>query len=239
MNTALGLDPSWKGLGWCAATDQGPVAAGHVSLDRTWRWSAVDAWLRQVLGPEVADLGLLRGADDPPPFLAIEKPPPVYTGGTNADGGVLNHVAGNQAYVGYGLGTLAGAIQLWWVQQGWLGYPWELEPREWRAWWSLNGGRGEKRGRAEKKARAIRLVESMRWGRFLEPFPRDGEDHAPCGDVAEAILMAVGAARHARDAPSGPKRPVTFLPPAQTPITSPPKSRRPRASTPDPRPRSR
>lgn len=210
MNSAVGIDPSWSGLGWCAATNLGPVACGHVNLDRTWRWAAVEAFHREVLAHEVADLGLMRNATDPPPFLIIERPPPVYNQGkADAAGKLSNHIVGNQAHVGYGLGLLAGAFQLWWVQRGWLGYPWEVEPRDWRTWWKIGG-----RGRGEKKLRAIRLVESMGWGRHLAPFPRDGEDYAPCGDVAESILIAVGGAQHARDAPAGPRRAVTFLPPA-------------------------
>lgn len=199
-------DLSWRGWGWCAGSEVGPFAVGHVApSDREWRWIALRDYLDGPFASSVVDLQLRRGLTDPPPRIVIEEPPGVYTG----DGG-RGRKTGNQTKVGYGLGLIAGAVHLWSVQRGdELAHPWLVEPMEWRGWWSIGG-----KGRLEKKRRAVELVRLMGWGKLLEPYPWDPDPEAAGGaqgDVAEAILLQVGSARHIAGAPAGPSRTVSPL----------------------------
>lgn len=66
----------------------------------------------------------------------------------------------------------------------------------WRPWWGIRGAR------ARAKATAIRLVRANGWGAHLEGLAETPADSPPAGDVAEAILMGVGAARHPGYAPT-------------------------------------
>lgn len=74
-----------------------------------------------------------------------------------------------------GVSMAAGACALWAARYG---EPWAVEPMTWRRWWGIAG-----KTRAEGKSAAQALVRAQGWG-----------EHSP--DVAEAILLAVGAARN-------------------------------------------
>lgn len=67
----------------------------------------------------------------------------------------------------------------------------------WRPWWGFPAN--VERSRA--KAHAIRLVRGLGWGHLLDGHDEQPVDAPPAGDVAEAILIAVGGARHPRFAP--------------------------------------
>ena len=79
-----------------------------------------------------------------------------------------------------GISLCVGAIALWSTR---FGEPWLVEPHVWRRWWGLGGV-----DRARGKAQAQALVAGKGWGQ-----------HGP--DVAEAILIGVGAAQNFRIAP--------------------------------------
>ena len=202
----LGNDAAWGGWAWCLGTVDGPLAVGHLRLaGRTWRWSALVDVLEgrvpvhrpgQVWPPHrdgqtwpmlLDELGIAHGR------VLVEHAPAVYSGRGRGR-------PGNQAATGFGLGLLAGPVLTSGCRTQ-LAYPWEVEPMEWRRWWGITGTGG----RAPAKARAIAIVRASTWGPFLSPFDDRGEDFGACGDVAEAILMTVGAARHVVDAPAGPR----------------------------------
>lgn len=204
----LANDAAWGGWGWALVDEAGPIACGHLRLStRTWRWSALarvlsgaepvhaDGGLWSLSGRTISTTSsdftwpeLLRAADR----VVVEQAPAVYSGRGRGR-------TGNQAVIGYGLGSLAGPLLTSATQCA--GYPWEVDTRTWRSWWGGSSGGG----RAEIKARAVGLVRSLGWHRCLEPFA-GGEDEGARGDVAEAILMGVGATRHLELAPRGPRR---------------------------------
>ena len=209
MILTLGCDLAWGGFGWCAGSEVGPLAVGHVAPSgREWRWIALRDYLDGPFAAAVVDLQTRRGKVDPAPRIVVEEPPSVYSGASR--GGKGGRPIGNQAKTGYGLGLIAGAVHLWSVQRGdELGYPWLVEPMEWRGWWSIGG-----KGRLEKKQRAVKLVRLMGWGALLDPYPWDPDPEAAGGaqgDVAEAICLQVGSARHIAGAPAGPARAVAPL----------------------------
>lgn len=206
MRITLGLDAAWGGLGWSLATDQGPLAVGHVKLSgSTWRWAALSAYLDDVIAPAISDGELMLAPADPPVRLIIEEPPMIYSGADRrrkANPGEKLGPAGNQTAVGYGLGRLAGALELWSVRRGGLAYPWLVDPRTWRSWWRVGG-----KGRGERKRAAVDTVRANGWARHLTPHTWTGDDGGAQGDVAEAMLLAVGGARRDSEAPAGPNRP--------------------------------
>lgn len=188
----LANDASWTGWGWALCSTSGPLAVGHVAGlgGADWRWDRLAAELGR-LELELVEAAASSGPDEPPPRVVVERAPAVYAG------------RGNQAATGLGLGQISGAILLWGTRPGRLAYPWELTPDEWRSWWLARGARRPS-GRAAWKAWAVRLVELMGWSDRLAPWAWTGEDGGARADVAEAILMGVGAARHATLAPRGP-----------------------------------
>lgn len=224
MPAVVANDAAWGGWGWCLATHEGPVACGHLALGgRTWRW---DALARVLAGddpvhapgrvwppswdgctwPELLVEAVARtGAGEHLPRVAVEQPPAIYSG---ASRGGRGGKAGNQAATGYGMGLLVGNLLRAGARPGELAYPWEVETTTWRPWWSLTA-----RDREGYKAAAIWHVRARTWGAALEPFADEGDDHGPRGDVSEAILQAVGAARHADAGPRGPARQPTHLAP--------------------------
>lgn len=191
MAVVLANDAAWGGWGWALCRESGPVAVGHLRLeDAAWRWDRLAGELAR-LDLELGEAAAILAPGDPLPRVVVERPPAVYAG------------RGNQAAVGLGLGQLGGAILLWGTRPGRLGYPWELTPDEWRAWWLARGARRPS-GRGAWKAWAVRLVEAMGWGGRLDPWPWTGDDGGARADVAEAILLGVGAARRLHLAPVGP-----------------------------------
>jgi len=188
----LANDSSWTGWGWALCSNAGPIAVGHVQGlgGRAWRWAALRDELER-LDLELTEAQALLGPGDPLPRVVVERAPKVYRG------------RGNQAATGQGIGQLGGAILLWGTRPGRLAYPWELEPGDWRPWWLEARGRRPK-GREAWKAWAVRLVETLGWGDHLAPWPWTGDDGGARADVAEAVLLGVGAAQHHRLGPVGP-----------------------------------
>lgn len=182
MNPVIGIDAAWGGMGWCLATEQGPVAVGHVKLgDRKRRYRALHTYLLDAIEPQIRAGFALGNTVE----LVLEEPPTVYRGASRGDG-----QAGNQAATGFGMGRLVGAIEFWWSTAAVLGYPVTVTPTTWRRWWKLGG-----RGREERKQRAVEVVTANGWGDRLTPYPWRPKTGGPRGDVAESILIAVGAAR--------------------------------------------
>lgn len=189
-----GIDSSWGGLGWALATKSEVCDVGHVILGtKTWRWTALRDWLETEFAEIVVEL-LAQPAPPQPPRVVLEVPPAVYSGASRG-------TRGNQAATGHGLGTINGPILVESVRHRALAYPWEVTPDTWRAWWGVTG-----KGRLAKKRMAISIVRGLGHGRHLERFPETTEDLAPRADVAEAILIAMGAARNIAGAPKGPAR---------------------------------
>lgn len=191
MTLILGNDAGWAGWGWCLGNEIGPITVGHHALGgRAWRWSSILGALGEL------DQALEAAAHRPDARgqvrVAVEVAPAVYRG------------RGNQASIGQGMGQIQGAILHWGTRPGVMLYPWEIGVAEWRAWWGIRACGG----RSAYKLAAIRTVIQLGWRARLEPFadPGPDQDFGPRGDVAEAILMTVGAARHPNAAPVGPVR---------------------------------
>lgn len=179
MGVVWAHDASWGGWGQALATERGPVAVGWRKLKgRRRRWSALSEALALDLLTWPIEAELRRTVGDSPPRVAVERP---------GSGSKVNK--GNQADIGSGLGSICGPILVAGARPGWL-EPWWLRPTVWRPWWNLKGPR------EQVKADAIRLVCGMGWGRWLHGLEPDA-----AGDVAEAILIAVGVARHPEQAP--------------------------------------
>lgn len=196
MPVILGHDAGWGGWGWCLATERGPWAVGHQAIGgRAWRWSDFRLALQEL--DQVLAEAQARPELGGPVRVAVEIAPAVYSGRGRGR-------RGNQAATGQGMGQIQGGILLWATRPGVMLYPWEIEVAEWRAWWGIRGWKD----RAAYKSAAIKLVGQLGWGARLEPFADPGpeDDHGARGDVAEAILLTVGAARHPDGAPVGPVR---------------------------------
>jgi len=189
MPVVIGHDPSWGGYGYCLATRRGPVSVGWVSLKgQKDRLAAFLDFERDTLGPLRAEADLLVAIDggegDEQPFEIAEdvlrKHAPKYQG-----------KGGNQAATGFALGEISALIRRGAYRPGWLA-PWLVPIPTWRAWHRLKGAR------LNVKVGAIQTVKYLGYGDLLEPYPdhlhRKRPDTGPKGDVAEAILIAVGAA---------------------------------------------
>lgn len=205
QHLTLGQDASWTGWGICLANQDGPIRVGHLALgppnrrprrtqhnpdpqlQPTHRPQRLRAFLDGPLEHLLCEAQLLRGPGDPLVRVAIEVPPLGFRRGQPS------------AYVG--VGRLVGALELW-ATRSYLLAPWVLEPGPWRAWWGIAPTR-KGRGSAELKADAIRLVERT-WGPAILQAYRRTAKGGPRGDVAEAILIAVGASRHPEQAPPSP-----------------------------------
>lgn len=182
MAIVLAFDASWGCLGWALCTANKPVRTGYAILkSRSWRMAA----LREVLAElehHVADLSAHLRPGDSPPRVVIERAPKVYAG------------RGNQAAIGFGLGQIAGALELWGCRPAWS-YPWLVGTDQWRRWWWHK----LPRGRVACKTAAVREVERGPWRHHLDGLDRhrdrEGDYEGPAVDVAEAILLGMGAAR--------------------------------------------
>lgn len=192
MPVVIAHDASWKSWGWALCDPDGPIRSGVIPglASKAWRWDGLAARL-QGLDAELAELEATLPPDEPPIRVVVERAPPVYAG------------RGNQAATGLGMGQITGAILLWGTRPGRLAYPWEVTPGDWRAWW-IDPGERKPRGRNAWKAWAVAKVERHGWDGHLGPYPWEGEDGGARGDLAEAILIGVGAARHHQDGPRGP-----------------------------------
>lgn len=202
----LGCDASWGGWGLCGADQDGPLQTAHVALGpprkrarpskrnpnpeqvSTYRLQRLVQLLQGPVAYMLTDLELLRRPTDPPVRVVIEVPPVAFKGGKAS------------AYVQ--VGRLVGSLELWACRRH-TATPWVLEPGEWRPWWGIRPTcRG--RGRDKLKAEAIWHVGRHWSPDWLEPYRDSGKTRGPRGDVAEAILQAVGAARHPGLAPATP-----------------------------------
>lgn len=209
MRVVLGLDASWGGTGWCLATGDGPVEAGHVAFTGRWRLVELRTFLDGELARVLAEGELLLGPADPPVRVVVEKPPELY-----------KH--GNQS-AAIGVGRIVGAFQLWGVQPGRLAYPDEVEPEDWRRRWGISPA-GKGRTREVLKNESMLKVRATYGNRWLDPYPLGAPEvprgrrrssfsnlpptkfptAGPRGDVAEAVLIAVDAARRYDEGPAGP-----------------------------------
>lgn len=197
MPIVLAFDAGWGGTGWALCTANKPVATGYAKPGgKTWRMVA----LRELLGQlehQVADLAAHSHPNDPQPRVVIERAPKFYAG------------RGNQAAIGFGMGEIAGAIELWGCRPTWE-HPWLVTPDVWRRWWWSK----PPRGRTKLKRAAVMQIQGSPWRAEIEGLARDGREpqdfEGPAGDVAEAILLGIGAARRiaspltVNDAPKGP-----------------------------------
>ena len=202
----IGNDASWGGWGTCLANQHGPLQVGHVTLGpprrrasktkanpkppllSTHRTARLRGYLDGPLAWLLADAQLLRAPIDPLVRVVVEVPPLGFKRGKAS------------AYVG--VGRLVGAIEAWGCRPS-LAYPWVQEPGDWRQWWQIPPTR-KGRGSAELKADAIDLVIKLWGGHWLQPYRRTAKG-GPCGDVAEAILLAVGSSQHPHEAPATPE----------------------------------
>lgn len=185
MPVVIGHDSSWGGHGLCLATQAGPIAVEWVGLkgrkDRIAAFVEFETTGSLATMRAEADLrSAIDGRDGlEMPFEIVEGCPPVYR-------------RGNQAETCYALGEVSALIRRGARRPGWL-LPWLCPVMTWRAWYGLKGDR------LKVKLGAIQLVKYYGWGALLEPYPdhlhRKRPDTGPKGDVAEAILLAVGAAK--------------------------------------------
>jgi len=190
----IGIDPSWSGLGWCICNEAGPIVVGHAkNLSSSWKWDKLRVALAD-LDDEIS--AVIASGDYDKPRVVIETAPPVYSRRKN------------QAVIGQALGQINGSIALWATRPGVWEYPWTLTPKEWRAWWGIRGGRGQTRkvlkNHAIRTARMLDKSVSLRNDLMLSKWQYSGDDGGALGDVAEAMLIGVGAARRFKLAPKGP-----------------------------------
>jgi len=196
MPIVIGLDAAWGGLGIAICTASRPVyVAHHKPGGKKWRTAALIEIL-QGLEHHVADLAAHSMPGDPLPRVVYEKAPRVYAG------------RGNQSATAYGLGTMAGGIEVWACRRSWA-YPWNVTPDVWRRWWWAKPPKGR---RKLKKAAYLQVINSP-WKSLLdglEIHKVPGDYEGPAVDLAEAILIGMGAARRlaspltANEAPRGP-----------------------------------
>ncbi len=182
MTHVLAFDAAWGGVGWTLANTKKPLATGWFAPgNKTWRTAA--------LAHELRELDRIVARFDVRPRVVVERINWHY------------HAPGNQRPIAFGLGTCAGAIELWGCREEWP-YPWLVPVAEWRKWWAIKG-----RGKAQKKQCAITYCTMMGWGHFLaEHRDIDKKGDGARGDVAESILIGVGAARRPLEAPAGPAK---------------------------------
>lgn len=211
MNLTVGFDASWGGTGWCIATQDGPKEAGFIRTQGDYRMLKMVEFLHQ-LDLKIAGYQVQLSPASPPPVCVIERLPWAYSR------------MGSQVRTVYGISGCAHVIAGHYARPDW-GYPWLIPPRGdkkkptkknpippptepgWRQWWGITG-----KGRHAKKRSAIRTVRRLHWGYLLDALPlKGGQDvdvngDGPRGDVAEGILIAVGAAKHRAQAPKMPRK---------------------------------
>ena len=179
-------DAAWGGWGLAICRASGPIATGHVVLGRrVRRWQALAAECHAEGGLLVDAISRARreAAEGEPIRAFVEAAARVAPRGT--DGRKI--AAGSRT--ASGLGEITGPILV--ASALHLDVePWSHDAGVWRSWWGIAGG-----DRAAKKAKAVALVRSLGWGAHLDPWPATGRDGGKRADVAEAILMGVGAAK--------------------------------------------
>lgn len=191
----IGIDGSWRSAGWTIATPAGPLAAGH--------W-APGTYRERDLVRLLDRLSDQAEQVDVPPgrrFVVVERPPLVYSG------------RDNQAATAYGIGLFVGAVQAWTLLAAGYHYPWTPSTREWREWWWPGTGRQAKRSLAK---RAAFETATASWPGLLDgwsPHTAEKQWEGPGVDVAEAVLLGVGAARIAARGETSAKPSDRSLPP--------------------------
>lgn len=200
---ALGMDAAWGGLGVCLADRGQPLRTWHTVLPASLGAARTDR-LREFLD-DIRDDVRSYLQDGAVVRTVVERIPDVYGG------------RGNQAAVGYGLGRMAGAIEMWAAvvalgDSRWHPAPWMVGTVDdehgvgWRPWWMPAGHSRRKVTREAWKAWSLRMVESQGWWAFMAPAQRTGAkatEHAQ-EDMAEAILIACGASTRLHLAPAMP-----------------------------------
>ncbi len=189
----IGMDAAWGGFGACAAIKGRPLRTWHKVLPPGLKHRRITELLLFLteIAAEVEALAEAHGAGV---LVVVERPPDVYS-------------RGNQAATAFGLGQLLGAIELWsalssfgsttWGPAVWLvpTVDHEHQGPGWRNWWLPGGHGGRRAGREAWKAWALSLVYQQGWDEHMLVAERRGEGATADAreDVAEAILIAVGA----------------------------------------------
>lgn len=186
--TTIGHDAARGGWAWVVADHNGPtlahwVAVGHLAQP----WTALERYIREVYLPA------LKGAAEAGPVHVVVEVPGVYEGGQQAGKSQAQRT-------GFGMGLAVGPVLL---ASASVGEPSTVTPDEWRKEWGIRGKREACKAAAVATVRlmAPRLVVSVAgWqgGLKLEPTPFRELTVDQQGDVAEAVLIAVGAARKMR-----------------------------------------
>lgn len=204
----LAMDASWKTIGVALCTAKGPVWTAYFRppaepAGKSTRAAFID-------GPFMEQITLMLATRPVAPasradvIVGIETAPAVYAG------------RGNQAATAGGLGRLRGMLEI--EARRISDHPVWLIPtvdevvkhgkdhgqvarHGWRTWW----GYGRAASREALKRHAINVVVGNKWGTHLLDTDRTDLE-GPAGDLAEAILMGVGAARHVEQRPSEPAR---------------------------------
>ena len=214
----LGHDASWSGWGSCLADQDGPLQVSHLAIGPAQkragktkanlnpqmvfqhRMCKLTAYLDGPLEWMLRDGMLLRGPLDPLVRVAVEVPPVGFKAGQPT------------AYVA--VGRIVGSIEKHCCRPT-LSYPWIQPPGEWRKWWGISPTRKGRNGE-DLKHEAIAIVENTWGSEWLDNYKLGGqykrkghtERHRKAGakgDVAEAILIAVGSSRNAGQAPPNPR----------------------------------
>lgn len=229
----IAIDAGWTGTGWAICTSAGPIRSGRKVLPsaesegEATRARAVKRWLAELELDVLqlrSDLEIAKGA---PTTIrtVIERIPWVYDRGNQA---AIGWGQGRLFGLVESWGTRDDWLPVWPLppldeapdpprktkkaddRPTWPPSPEQVKaaikraaPQEpiwhgWRPWWGLRGNR------AVAKAGAIRLVRQLGWGAHLEGLAITPADAPPAGDVAEAILIGVGAARNPQFAPNLP-----------------------------------
>ena len=178
----LGMDAACGLTGWTIATAYGPLVIGHASPTGTWRWDRARRFADEVCARTEEHAARLGVA----PRLVVERAPEHYRQFKQRR---------NDRVTVRALSELIGAVMLRCTAPGWA-YPWSVEPDEWRPWWGLQNAR-----RDNAKSFAVQLA-AARFSVFATVL-RDAEERE---DIAESMLIAVGAAKHADKAPKGPAK---------------------------------
>lgn len=185
----MALDPGWSKTAWAVCVRTGPLTTGVFRPDSVYRPQMVAL---ELTNAALADGHHLDG-------VLVESLPSVLS--TSGSRPLTPESA-------QGVGELRGHIMAWAAANETPSasvQPGGKRSAGWRSWW-IDPRRRAPRGTAQWKLWAYRLVVMLGWGDAVQSHlgePSDPNDER-C-DVAEAVLMGVGAIRHGVAFPS-PKR---------------------------------